>query len=87
MKSAYYALVYPHLQYGAATWGQAPKTILKPLQTLQNKAIRLVANKPWNTSTNPLYHKMNILKQQDIIKLQIGKIMHDLHHDKFQYQY
>jgi len=30
---------------------------------------------------------MNILKQQEIVKLQIGKIMHDLHHGKFQYQY
>jgi len=56
------------------------------LQTLQNKATRLVANKPWNTSTNPLYHKTNILKQ-DIVKLQIGKIMQDLHHGKFQYQF
>jgi len=26
-----------------------------------------------------------MLKQQDIIKLQIAKIMHDLHHGKFQF--
>jgi len=30
---------------------------------------------------------MNILKQQDIVKLQIAKIMHDLHHDKLQCHY
>jgi len=40
MKNAYYALVYPHLQYCVATWGQAPKSNLKPLQTLQNMAIK-----------------------------------------------
>jgi len=27
MKSAYYALVYPYLQYCADTWGQAPKKL------------------------------------------------------------
>jgi len=28
-----------------------------------------------------------MLKQQDIVKLQIAKIMHDLHHGKFQCHY
>jgi len=34
-----------------------------------------------------MYHNMNLLKQQDIVKLQIAKIMHDLHHSKFQCHY
>ena len=74
--------MYPHLQYCAVTWGQAPKTTLKPIQTLQNKAIRSVANKPWNASTASLYHKMKMLKHQDIVKLQICKIMHAIHNGK-----
>ena len=62
--------------------GQAPETALKPIQTLQNKAMRSVANKPWHASTASLYHKMKMLKHQGVVKLQICKIMHAIQNGK-----
>ena len=39
----YYTLIYPYLTYAVTTWGNTYATTLKPLITLQKKAIRLIS--------------------------------------------
>ena len=40
-------LVEPYLRYGNSIWGRCSKTHIQKLQTLQNKAARIVAGKPF----------------------------------------
>ena len=69
LKCAYYGLIYPHLQYCSSLWGQASKTSLKPVQTLQNKALKIMTNTRWHHSASPLYQTLPLLKFNDIVKL------------------
>ena len=81
LKCAYYGLIYPHLQYCYSLWGQASKTSLKPVQTLQNKALKIMTNTRWHHSASPLYQTLQFLKFNDIVKLQLAKIMHSVHNN------
>jgi hypothetical protein len=62
----YYSLIYSHLYYCCILWGTASKTLLKPLQSLQNKALRNIFNLPFRTSTSPLYKSLSLLKVYDL---------------------
>ena len=82
LECAYYGLIYPHLQYCSSFWGQASKTSLKPVQSLQNKALKIMTNIRWHHSASPLYQKLQLLKFNDIVKLQLAKIMRFVHNNK-----
>ena len=38
----YHALIYSYLRYGIFAWGTANDTTIKPLQTLINRAVRIM---------------------------------------------
>ena len=71
----YYALVYSHLQYGITSWGFADVFYMKPLNTLDNNVLRILANCGYRTKLSPVYKAQNILKLEDIHKLEVGKLM------------
>ena len=87
MKSVYYSLIYPHLQYCISTWGQASATALKPLKSLQNRALRIITRTPLYVSAKPLYSSLKLLKLEDILKLQIAKIIHRCYKKKVSRDY
>jgi hypothetical protein len=72
----YFALVYSHLFYCCILWGNASKTLLKPLQTLQNRALRHVFNLPYRTSASPLFKKLTLLKVYDLAHYQQALYLH-----------
>ena len=71
----YYALVYSHLQYGITSWGFADAFYIKPLNTLHNNVLRILANCGYRTKLSPVYKAQNILKLEDIHKLEVRKLM------------
>ena len=75
LKSVYYSLVHSHMTYGCLLWGNALQKHLRPLQILQNKALRLIAGSTYNEQTNTLYKKLKIAKLCRMFKLQIIKLM------------
>ena len=86
LKCIYYSLVYSHLSYGIEAWGSATKTNLNKINTLQHKAIRIMSGVKYFQvygqetgplpSSEPLYKNMEILKLQDIFKLNIAKFVY-----------
>lgn len=60
-RSIYFSLFASHVQYGLITWGSTFKTKIKPLQRLQNKAIRnLFIEDPYSHAID-IHTKHNIL--------------------------
>ena len=72
----YHALFESHLTYCIAIWGHTLKKHLNSLLVLQKKAIRYIANAPYNAHTNPLFLENNILKVPDLIQYHLLKFMH-----------
>ena len=63
----YYSLIYPFLTYGVIIWANTYASNLKPIITLQKKAIRIMTFSKYDDHTSPLFKNLNILKFSDII--------------------
>jgi len=46
---------------------------------LQNKAIRIITRSSNRQTSSPVYQNLKFLKFKDIVKLQVGKLMHSIH--------
>ena len=77
MKTLYYSLVHSHLNNGCLLWGNTYKTYIHKLEVLQRKAIRVITNSKYNTSSSQLFKKTKILKLGDIYNTQISMFMYD----------
>ena len=83
LKTVYYALVESHLQYCNLSWGNAGKNILKPLQTLQNRIIRIMTFAPFSCrNVSKLYDDIEILNLDQLHHLLKGKFMYKHKHEK-----
>lgn len=57
LKNVYFSLIHSHLTYMVNIWGASAAAHLRPLQVLQNRALKIVFNLPSLTSTEILYHE------------------------------
>ena len=56
LKNVYHALVHSYLRYGILVWGHAAPSVLKPLEILANKAIRIMTFAPFGAvDLKPVY--------------------------------
>ena len=88
LKTVHYALGYTYLRYGNIVWGNAVKTVLKPLTTLQNRInlnydIALFGR----VGLDPVYRDMKMLgfpefyfleKSQNYAQIQQWKASHPI---------
>ena len=70
----YNSLILSHLHYGILCWGFQ----CKGLFTVQKKAIRIVCKAKYNAHTDRLFKKLNLLKVEDIFKIQCLKFYYRL---------
>ena len=77
LKTLYFALIQPHINYGILAWGNSSKSILKKTTTLQKRALRLIHKASYNSHTDPLFRKSGILKVTDLYEHQVTLFMHD----------
>ena len=78
MKTLYYSLIHPYLNYYNLIWGGTFQTHLDPLFVLQKKAIRIINNVSYLHHTHELFFRNKILKLNDIHKLNLAKYMFNL---------
>ena len=69
-------MIRPHLEYGILSWGGVGITKLRGLLVAQKKAIRNVANKPYNSHTDPLFTMLNTLKLKDLFNVNSAVFMY-----------
>ena len=72
----YYSLVYPYLYYCACVWGLTYHSNLKRLVTLQKRAVRTISRSAFDAHTNPIFKSLKLLKFENIVSLQVAKIMY-----------
>ena len=83
MIDVFNALIHSYLRYGIIIWGSASKTTLKPLETLVNKAIRIMSFAPFgNINLSQIYQDFNLLHLSNVHDLEIGKFAYK---EKFGY--
>ena len=77
----YYVFFHTYLQYGILGWRSATKTILHPLQILQNKVMRIInrTTAEDHVKNNALYQKLKFLKIDDVYKLELRKFLYLYH--------
>ena len=68
MINFYYALLFPYFSYNIIIWGSTYKTYLEPLIRQQKRIIRIIAGANFLEHCNPLFHRLKILKFEDIYK-------------------
>ena len=71
------SLFISHIQYGILCWARCSKTYMKPLLSLFNNALKCINFcTPKDKNVDRLYHSHNILKVNDMFKLELGKFMY-----------
>ena len=77
LKAVYHALVASHLQYCNLVWGNANATTLKPLQTLQNRIVRIMTFAPFSShNVEKIYDDLELLNLTQIHKLSKAKFVY-----------
>jgi len=69
IKSIYFALFNSHLSYGCLSWG-CNNSNSKRLFVLQKKAVRLMEFAQRDSPSNPIFHNLEILKLEDLVKVE-----------------
>ena len=63
LRTLYYSIIHPHLNYGLLVWGFQCNRIAK----LQKRAIRTITRSKYNAHTSPLLKQMEILSVNDML--------------------
>ena len=66
LRTIYNSLFLPHLSYGILAWGNVSNSEINRLRKIQKKAIRQICNTTFNSHTEPLFKKLNLLRLDDI---------------------
>lgn len=80
LKLLYYSIIHPHLLYCLPIYSLASKCLLNPLIIQQKKAIRIISKSKYNSHTQPLFYKHNILPFDLLIEQQAYNFMHSFHY-------
>ena len=63
-------------------WGNTYNSLLKPLITLQKKAVRILTFSNFREHSSPLFKMLNIEKFPDLISYRIALFMYDYYTDR-----
>ena len=77
----YYCFIYARIQYGSVIWGNAPKIYLKESSVRLNGIIHTITfSKKYSHVTNKSLQELNLLKLNNIYKLELAKYIYQLHY-------
>ena len=74
-KTLYNTLVYPYIHYCNVIWANNYPTRLSRIVILQKRAVRAIAKIKYRESTENVFKELNILKVQELNKLEISLLM------------
>ena len=77
----YYSLVYSCVNFGITIWGKADQSKKNEIEVKMNNIVRTIT---WNkkfTHISHLHKNLNLLKLNDIYKLELANFMHKLYNN------
>ena len=74
----YNTLITPHINYCITVWGNSESYNLDRVLRLRKKAVSSICRVSFLDHSNPLFKQFNILKVDELFKLNIGKFMYKL---------
>ena len=77
----YYSMVHSHLLHGLVVWGSTFTSYLQKLNSIQNKAVKLIGGGNYLDRATPYYSKLNILKLPDLNNLETAKFVYRFMHN------
>ena len=80
--SVYYSIFYSHIIYGCSVWAMTTKINLDIITVLQKQCIRIINSADFNSHTNELFDKNQLLKLDDIIKAEQLKLVFNFKDNK-----
>ena len=83
----YFALIHSNLLYGLLVWGSTYKSYLTKLKKLQNKALKIITNSCPRERVTPLYHKLKILKLDDLYLFELAKLVYQFTNNQLPSRY
>ena len=81
LSQLYYSLIYPFLTYGLLVWGNTYQTTLKPIVSLQKRAIRIMTFSKPDEHSGPLFKQLEILKLKDLVYFYNALFMYKVHNN------
>ena len=75
----YYSLIYPLLTYGLLVWGNTYHITLKPIITLQKRALRIITYSKPDEHSDPLFKQLELLKLVDLVVFHNALFMYQYH--------
>ena len=78
----HHALIHSYLRYGVVVWGKASKTALKPLNTVVNRALKIMTFLPFGrVDMKPVYECLKILNVEKVCLLETSKFLFKSNND------
>ena len=70
LRSVYFSVIYPYLNYCTLVWGNTYYVHLFPIFKLQKRAIRILGGAEFLAHTGPIFRSLGLLKLEDIFNYQ-----------------
>ena len=77
MLSLYNAIFQSHVNYGLSVWGCANEKYIESIRLSQKRDIRIISNADFTSPTSKLFKDLNVLKIDDLLKIQYASLMWD----------
>ena len=76
LKTIYYALVHSYLRYGLTAWGNASSAALQPLNSLNDRVLRIITFAPLGRlDTSIIYDHLKVLNIKNMFTLETCKFI------------
>ena len=78
----YNSLFRSFIEYGICAWGRSKSKNIDRITTLQKRAMRCIFNAKYNAHTDPIFHKLKVLKFNDLLDLNEICFVHKFIYEK-----
>jgi len=76
LRLIYFTLFHSHLLYCIIDWGQAYKTVIRPVQVLQNRILKYKTFSKRASSANNIFKLLRILKVSSLYQPNLENFMY-----------
>ena len=81
LSNIYRSLIYPYLSYGLVAWGQATKSHIQTILTLQKRVVRLMNFANYDSHAVPYFITSNVMPINILYVKLTSILMHDVHNN------